>query len=400
MPIFTGTERVLLKNIKSMSQELIILGAGASVDFVSKHCTKDIYYKVTTQESVKEPFPMTKEFLKKCIDKEVLKKDYYPNLWEFIQSHFAVSFQELKDGRPLDVEEVYIALENKTEELDKKSSEWIKVYQTKEFLIDCIENLLVKLTFKHRISIYHKRLALHCVENGIPLISFNWDTLMDDALFSTSKWNFETGYGIDFYRMYCDGKQIADKPKSSNCILLKPHGSINWFRYQDFYSDKWDGFTGATVSHDERQQTGLFWFSLKRRNNSEWMKLRLDLGRGYAPLLKMPVSTDIIPPGETREVKRSAYNKIYHEMANLVRKAEVITIIGFGMKDTDAYSKYLFQQARLQNSKKIIVNVINPCKGNTVQEDKMKEVCFSVFSPCEVRFPYKTFKEYAEALPN
>ncbi len=162
MPILTGTERVLLKNIKPMSQELIILGAGASVDFVSTRCTRDIYYKVTTQESVKEPFPMTKEFFKKCIDKKVLKKDYYPNLWEFIQSHFAVSFQELKDGMPLDVEEVYIALENKAEELDKESSEWIKVYRAKEFLIDCIENLLVKLTFKHRISIYHRRLALHC----------------------------------------------------------------------------------------------------------------------------------------------------------------------------------------------------------------------------------------------
>lgn len=266
------------------------------------------------------------------------------------------------------------------------------------YLVDRIENLLAKLIYSNWISINHMKLATHCVTNNIPIISFNWDSLMDDALFVTQKWNYATGYGVSFKWMYLDGKQERFSSIPSMCVLLKPHGSMNWFKYRSHNSINKNGFTGDSVSDEERGETGLFLFSLSRRNDSEKVKLKLNLGRNLDPLLKMPVETDIIPPGDLRDVKRHAYDQIYKQIAAQIKEIDIVTIIGFGMKDTDAYSKYLFRKARMQNNKKLRVKIVNPCKGKKGQEEAMRKKCEYAFAPCELIFVSSSFRDYCNAL--
>lgn len=99
-------------NEKEMDKELIILGAGASVDFVSKHVNRDIAYGTT--EQIKEtPLPISVNFFQRAIQEDLLKENSYPVLQRFIEQEFNITFNDLKNGQPLDVEEVYLVLDEK-----------------------------------------------------------------------------------------------------------------------------------------------------------------------------------------------------------------------------------------------------------------------------------------------
>jgi hypothetical protein len=58
-------------------------------------------------------------------------------------------------------------------------------------------------------------------------VSFNWDTLLDRCMYESGEWFPDTGYGVEFLRIFDAGWRRTRKTKSDR-LLLKLHGSTNW----------------------------------------------------------------------------------------------------------------------------------------------------------------------------
>ena len=240
---------------KIVAPEVIILGAGASANFTPMN---------PPFKGALIPFPMANNFFQKAIEHSVLKdrnifgQPMYTALLDFIELNFSLTFGELKT-KELSVEEVYTKLERSIAKFTRPNGEReeLDLYLAKSDLLDLIEELLCKLSRHYGPCKYHSILAKHIVQNQSAVISFNWDTLIDEGLCNTRRWFYETGYGIKFKRVYINKIEGGEGDRASNGLLLKPHGSINWFRYRDFYSSDTNGFTAEPVSEDDRKETFL-----------------------------------------------------------------------------------------------------------------------------------------------
>ena len=69
---------------------------------------------------------------------------------------------------------------------------------------------------------------LERIQKDDVLLTFNWDTILDRALYHTGRWFPDDGYGVRFDGLL-DGSWRASKATSSSHLLLKLHGSTNWF---------------------------------------------------------------------------------------------------------------------------------------------------------------------------
>lgn len=75
---------------------------------------------------------------------------------------------------------------------------------------------------------FHRSLAEHLIARGESVISFNYDLIMDVALARTGKWNIGNGYGWNsnyVLTLLESGRDFGET------LLLKPHGSLNWFAW-------------------------------------------------------------------------------------------------------------------------------------------------------------------------
>jgi len=79
------------------------------------------------------------------------------------------------------------------------------------------------------ISIPYMMLADELSEEDV-IITFNWDTLLDRALYSTGRWFPNNGYGIRPEAIFDENWKSPDVYEGNNLapIYIKLHGSTNW----------------------------------------------------------------------------------------------------------------------------------------------------------------------------
>jgi len=378
----------------SQSSEVIILGAGASASFTP------IEYPF---KGTLVPFPMANDFFEKAIkynilkDRNVLGQPLHRLLLDFIQNNFGLSFEDLKMSK-LSVEEVYAKLDISIGKLNKSkdiSEEELNLYLAKQDLLKIIEELLSKLCRYYGPCKHHAILAKYIVEKESVVISFNWDTLMDSALQNSNEWFYETGYGIKFQRVYINKKEISEGMRRSKGLLLKPHGSTNWFRYQDFYWSDTNGFTCEPVSKKEMEETFLFEFLKGEPPRIHPIHMRLNLGKNYAPLLKMPVEIDIIPPvllgKRTKLMERPAFKTIWDKANAAIKKAGRIIAIGYALKET--YIESNFNRARKGSNSPLLLTLVN----RSIDDPKFLKLYKKVFNPDSIEV-FHSFEDFCETL--
>ena len=74
----------------------------------------------------------------------------------------------------------------------------------------------------------HNRLGSK-MQKGDVILSFNYDILMDNALYSLGKLT-DSGYRMNFSRTNADGQWIRVEDQPSEISLFKLHGSLNWIK--------------------------------------------------------------------------------------------------------------------------------------------------------------------------
>jgi hypothetical protein len=78
-------------------------------------------------------------------------------------------------------------------------------------------------------SEHHDRFVRSLRPNDV-IISFNWDVLIEQVMHQSIGWSYETGYGVVFDQVrHKTDRNYARQAIPSPNLVLKPHGSINWY---------------------------------------------------------------------------------------------------------------------------------------------------------------------------
>jgi len=368
-------------------KRVFILGAGASrelsfnifnIDFGMKNQVKKIHYKEIGPLSSGYFYYINK--LQDSLIKDLkvsASVKVSDDLMEQIKIYFNLKYnkdiskkellQEEEISKKVNIEKLYIFLEEKILEKEKKNNNLVtnksfrNLYLAKIDLIKYIHNSMSYISY-YCISINHRILSKYIIENGGNIISFNWDILFEEEMITTGKWTPQDGYGISFndiiYKNEKDKEQGILSKVNSNNLILKPHGSINWY------------------SKDDQINKQILFIQLKSR-----------LRAGNPLLLERQENSylsSITPPG----IKRKSFPEVWDKMKKLLERADEIIAIGFSFNDNDKYIKEEFSEIKFKKDLKIII--INP------DNEKLKNAYIEVFYTNNIEIKYKTFSEYCQ----
>lgn len=153
-----------------------------------------------------------------------------------------------------------------------------------------------------------RRLVTAMREEEASIISFNWDLVLDEMLFGSS---LDKGsYGLDRRRK---------GPR-----LIKPHGSLNWYRR-----------SAAGPIESEKK------FSLGGSGDAEVFGFRplravqSSKGRQYMPL--------IVPPVYAKQFEGPLFQKLWQETVRALSTASEVRFLGFSLAEADFHARFVLR---------------------------------------------------------
>jgi hypothetical protein len=169
----------------------------------------------------------------------------------------------------------------------------------------------------HKKHIRGRELALRrfvamtsSVENPI-IISFNWDYELDRALCDTRDRR-------DLYGLRVAG---LNPP-----VILKPHGSLNWYRY-------------VQGKHIKRVLREILWEGKKKRRAARYCFLNWrapkSSRRRYIPW--------IVPPTHVKSFEHPMLRRVWRTCVDCLSVARSIYFLGYSLPAADWHSRYIFR---------------------------------------------------------
>lgn len=148
------------------------------------------------------------------------------------------------------------------------------------------------------------------------IISFNWDYELDKALFGEgAPWR---GLTPERYGLVQGKSQVPE--------VLKPHGSLNWYR-------------GRSGQHIRRDLKKRLWKGENRRDSIyaflRWRAPRSKSGRRYVPW--------IIPPTHWKDFKHPMMKQIWKRCVDRLSVAKQVYFLGYSLPEPDWHSRYVFR---------------------------------------------------------
>lgn len=305
------------------------------------------------------------------------------------------AFDPFKDD--FDIEEIHSLVEKKMfEAIEKDNLEESMLYSQAYSGLIFLFSVVVNDIANGPLSEPHKKLV-DTLNSDDAIITFNWDTLLDRALFESQKWNFNGGYFVTPKAVFNDRWESLKSTENSTeqPLLLKMHGSANWltgyytlnlhtkklefrhdlspetfFVYQHSmgpypcYDGRWEktyqpfsyGYYPPNLNEGfqkiDDDSVGVF---IKQRSPYHAPKGSTD----SSGLPSMPV---IIPPVKykTYDFFGSLFDQIWTEADRRIQTASSITLIGYSFPVTDIKSKQLFVNAMMKRTTIPHINIVDP----------------------------------------
>jgi hypothetical protein len=244
----------------------------------------------------------------------------------------------------------------------------------KRDLEELIRRVIIHTTCKHDeqkhlqplTSTSHRQI-LGKLEPGDVILTFNYDTLVEDSFGRNSMWTPRGGYGDKVYGVtsaWCR-RWFSARPKiathqQSKIRLLKLHGSINWITYK----------TGQ-VKIKERP-------FVVRSGRFE--------------------KVSILPPGWNKKVSVLPYKLLWRETRLKLEQCETLIVIGYSLPETDLLAKALFSEVvRSRAARKDYLKQLHLADP----VDSVKQKFINLFVPTmnakSKIFRYKDINEFATA---
>jgi len=193
------------------------------------------------------------------------------------------------------------------------------------------------------------------------IVSFNYDWVIDWTLkrHHKKKWNPRIGYGVPCYRnsvKYWEPQKLPAGNRS--IILLKMHGSLNWFRCE-------------------------------RKPNFR-LKLRRRWWHQYGDL-----DFEIIPPEWNKPISSPLYQKVWRTARQRLKDCQCLAFLGYSLPSTDLPAQALLR-ADAGDARKLKVLVIaNPDREARF---RIREVVSKRLDRGTRILSFDSFKDFAEFL--
>ncbi len=367
-----------------------ILGAGASHDLSFRISNLDAGYGTHTHKNFTIEGPLSSGYFYYC--NQILKtiKENVPlcsgfsigdNLLAYICKKYDISKEDLLNkkeaSQKVNIESLYIDIETAIDDMELerggrqedpsllRDPEFLSLFALQSDLKSYIFNSLSFIGY-YCISKFHHIFAKYVIDISANIISFNWDVLLDEAMCNTKLWSYSAGYGIVFDKVIYknDTDSTASAVSKTNNIILKPHGSINW------YSDMDKGKLYFVVPVGLKLRGGTF----------GQLRSCESIGEDNH------VFSYIIPPGK----KRKHFPAIWETMKDVLQSADKIIAIGFSFNSNDSHVKEEFECICFK--KDVVVEIINPNGSELI------DIYKSVFKTKKITVKYSSFADYCDSL--
>ncbi len=235
-----------------------------------------------------------------------------------------------------------------------------KLYSAKNELLEFIRKSLFNICY-YCDSLIHRKFAEILSSESADIISFNWDILLELALYETKIWQPLDGYGRNFNGLLGYKEKINF---TSKIKIFKPHGSINWYKR----------------GSDELMVYNLLPRNLRSGNPRMPPKTESVNGNTWRVYL--------VPPAQNR-IDNSLIN-YWGNIRGTISEAEQIIIIGFALNNFDQDVKKEIEDVGRLLEKEI--TLVAPDAQNLIGE------YHQVFPRCNIRPIDITFSKYLKGI--
>ena len=215
-----------------------------------------------------------------------------------------------------------------------------------------------------RDNLSHHEMIAKSLSPGDVIMTLNYDTLMDNALCAVG-WDPRVGYGFQTNVKYMFTRPPTN-PNLRGVVLLKPHGSFNWFA-----KDKSDDIESV----------------LERRPVSRIVISRLPMlnERRNQHLVRL-----FIPPLYTKFFNNKLWRKLWVKTYKAIREKDRIIVIGCSLIATDYHLRAILSKAMNDRQKKYReIILVDP--STDVQSDLKSFFRGHSKTGCKV---YQTFSDF------
>jgi len=182
---------------------------------------------------------------------------------------------------------------------------------------DFITYYIVKLLLPDRLTPDKDLLdrTLSFVDAGDVVITFNYDLLVEQALWRKKLWNPLDGYGIGEIEKY---EEIdASNLTKSKVSVIKLHGSVNWGHEIEIYTTH--PFTNEPLFE-----------GLKVKSNR------------VIPKWNYPLTHHVVIPTYMKSVRQRWELQLVKMASEAISKAKEIFILGYSFPEADAMASFIF----------------------------------------------------------
>jgi len=149
-------------------------------------------------------------------------------------------------------------------------------------------------------------------EENAAIISFNWDLLLDHLLFNEASLDAHS-YGL--------ANQLGRGP-----ILIKPHGSLNWYGASEVSKVKAD--KRILIFPHEKEEERIEAFLYPRSITSK-------VGRRYTPL--------IVPPAYVKDFRRPIFRRLWQRCTDLLSTPQKLYFLGYSLPAADLQVQFILR---------------------------------------------------------
>lgn len=153
-----------------------------------------------------------------------------------------------------------------------------------------------------------KRFRQKLISENAVIISFNWDLVLEKLLFDKE----------------LDGQSYGFAPLADGPILLKPHGSLNWF----------DASQAKYITQDRRVPI----FGENRDAVYAFLRYRAPISkreREYTPL--------IIPPIYLKDFGKPVFQALWKSAMSYLSTAKNVFFLGYSMPEFDLHAQFVMR---------------------------------------------------------
>lgn len=274
---------------------------------------RDTVYVVGAGFSSGLGYPLTKSLLIDVWNK--LEKEPRNQLRRIIEFHHPAFTARRKTSFP-DIEQLLTEIAVNLDLFD--ASRAAEGTFKKDSLENARENLLSTIaSWFHEIyqqathTEWLSRLVAKMRRENAAIVSFNWDLVLDQLLFE-GEVNRET-YGL------------SDE-LSSGPVLLKPHGSLNW--YEATQIKKVSEEKRVVIFPHKKPEERIEAFVHPREIKSK-------VGRRYTPL--------IVPPTYLKDFKRPVFRQLWNRCTDVLSTPRKLVFLGYSLPAADLHAQYIFR---------------------------------------------------------